>query len=279
MAMSKPRLIWICLALTAGSAVMAVALVVLSRRTMTISEQARAVDKLEADNRELRLRSDQVNREIEILRRQLEEVQAQPEGSARSRAKAELPAGTLEAVRTLGQLRESLENATATIDQLRNHTADLQAELDKVKAQNRDLAAHESELDEKLAGANRLIEAIELEMKSKTDRLTPLQTANKSLRQENEQNKERMSRTSAWASQLEDLNRRRETYLSNILRRYRELTEQYRSLSARNTGESGAPSGAEISRIQNTISMTEEDLRQLDNLNAQAEKLRKRLAH
>jgi len=140
------------------------------------------------------------------------------------------------------------------------------------------ISARLSESEEQLAGANRLAEAMQGELKGKNDRLVPLQTANKSLREENRQAREKIRRLTELSAELEDVNRRREAYLTGIIRRYRELTEQYRALATRLENRSEAPSGADMTRIENTVSMAEEDLRQLRNLNAQAERIQRQIA-
>ena len=50
--MAKSRLAWVCLAITAGAAALAVAVLVLSRRAATIAEQVQEVASLQAQNRE-----------------------------------------------------------------------------------------------------------------------------------------------------------------------------------------------------------------------------------
>ncbi|PYT26861.1 MAG: hypothetical protein DMG58_21550, partial [Acidobacteria bacterium] len=61
----------------------------------------------------------------------------------------------------------------------------------------------------------------------------------------------------------------------------REITEQYRAMSgvmASRRDRDVAPVGTtEIARIQNAISQAEEDLKQIDALNAQASRLEKKL--
>jgi TolA-binding protein len=244
--MSKPRLVSICLLLAIGAAAMAVALLTLSRRAIRIAEKEAEVTRLQKENLELRARSDRLAGEIEALRGQLVEVPPEGQTPVSSRAMAELPPGTLEALRNLGQLREELASAKTTVEQLRGRVWDLENQLGKVKEDNR---------------------------------LAPLQMSNKALREENREAREKLARVAAWTTQLEDINRRRESYISNILRRYRDVTEQYRALTARlgSPSENEAPAGAEASRIENAVSMAEEDLRQLSNLNAQAERLQKRI--
>ena len=70
-------------------------------------------------------------------------------------------------------------------------------------------------------------------------------------------------------------------YLNNILRRYREITEQYHAmagvLDSRRDREAAPVNNTEISRIQNAISLADEDLKQINALNAQASRLEKKL--
>jgi chromosome segregation ATPase len=80
--------------------------------------------------------------------------------------------------------------------------------------------------------------------------------------------------------ELEEINRRRETYFTSILRRYKEVTEQYRALATRleSARDNVAPPGPELSRIQAAVASAEEDLRQLATLNAQAARIQQKLA-
>jgi hypothetical protein len=56
-----------------------------------------------------------------------------------------------------------------------------------------------------------------------------------------------------------------------MLRRYKDVTEQYRALSAR------LDNPPDTSRIQDSIALAEEDMRQLAGLNAQASRLQQRI--
>ena len=272
-------MVWICLALAVGTAALAVALAVLSRRAAALAEREQQAASLQRENRELRNTARQLTEEVETLRRQLSASSPEAESRPSGNQKAALPSSTLSALRGLGQLRQDLAGAKTTIDQLRSRILDLESELEQVKGESSSLASREKELEEKLSWANRLIAAMQSELKGKTSQLTPLQMSNRSLREENQQIKEKNGRISSWADQLEDINRRRESYLTNILRRYRDLTEQYRSMAARmeNPGEAQPPSGAEITRIGDAISMAEDDLRQISSLNARAERLQKQI--
>ncbi len=81
---------------------------------------------------------------------------------------------------------------------------------------------------------------------------------------------------------LQDLNRRRDGYIASILRRYRDLTEQFRAMSgvlaSSHDQNSSALSESGLTRIQGAISQADDDLRQLNDLNARALQVEKKLA-
>jgi hypothetical protein len=80
---------------------------------------------------------------------------------------------------------------------------------------------------------------------------------------------------------LQDLDRRREAYLTSIIRRYRDITSQFRAMgsmldSGRDPNASTL-SDAALTRIQNAVSLADDDLRQFSELNARAHELQKKL--
>ena len=279
MPMPQPRRAWVWVSVLAGAACLAVALAVVSRRSASLAEQAERASRLDAENRELRVRSDELAREIESLRAQLSGLEAAPVETAPAARRADLPPSALEAVRSLSQLRDKFAATTREIEQLRSQTSELEAALARLKEENERLTARENELSENLAGANRLAEALQAEVKSKSDRLAPLELTNQTLRKENQQVVERLSRAAKLTAELEEVNRRREAYLTSILRRYREVTDQYRAIASRleTAGEASVPGATDLARIQNAISLTEDELRQLQGLNAQAQNLQKKI--
>ena len=80
---------------------------------------------------------------------------------------------------------------------------------------------------------------------------------------------------------LQSLERRRDGYLTSIIRRYRDVTSQFRAMSgmidSARDGNSSAFNDAALLRIQNAISLADDDLRQLNELNAQISQLDKKL--
>ena len=83
-------------------------------------------------------------------------------------------------------------------------------------------------------------------------------------------------------AQLQDLDNRRDAHLTSILRRYRDITSQFRAmggmLDSSHEPNSSAFSEAALTRIQNAVSSADDDLRQLSELDAQARELEKKLA-
>ena len=82
-------------------------------------------------------------------------------------------------------------------------------------------------------------------------------------------------------SSLQDLERRRDVYLTSILRRYRDITDEFRAMSGimdtSHDPGSSACSGAALSRIQSAVTSAEDDMRQMNELNARSQKLQKQL--
>jgi chromosome segregation ATPase len=80
---------------------------------------------------------------------------------------------------------------------------------------------------------------------------------------------------------LQDLDRRRDIYLTSILRRYRDITDEFHAMSSMldtsHDASSSACSGAVLSRIQNAVNSAEDDMRQVNELNARSQKLEKQL--
>ena len=93
--------------------------------------------------------------------------------------------------------------------------------------------------------------------------------------------RQRFSQAAATLRELDELARRRDNYLNNLQRRYRDVNEQLRALAARldhYRDSISAPSfSADLPRLQSVIQAAEEDLRQVQNLNAQALRLSQRL--
>jgi len=282
MASRRAVVFWVALPVTFALVFLAAALWM--PRMRVLSEQAEALARLEQQNRELSARADQLTREREALLRSQEEESAvgQPGPPSRKAIGREDLSVRLEQIRLLSQTQERLAAANANVAELQARVQELETTVARITTESKTLAAAEVEWKEKLAGSARLVEAIQAELKSTTDRLVQIEIRNKSLDRENRESRQTMqklSRTAEMLDELEGINRRREALLTGILRRYREVTDLYRTLvlSMDDPGENPPPPSAGLSRIQNAISLADEDLKQLGALNAQASRLQKRL--
>jgi chromosome segregation ATPase len=180
------------------------------------------------------------------------------------------------------QLRDSLKRTTDQVTQLETRVSDLQAEIATLTAENRRLNLTGEELTKSTGDANQTVETLRAELKNNAGRLAQLETANSKLRDDISTGRQSATQLSQLTAELQDVFRRREMYLNNILRRYKDITEQYRSLAgvldSRRDREASPVSSVEIGRIQNTLGMAEEDMKQISALNAQASRLEKKLA-
>ncbi len=79
----------------------------------------------------------------------------------------------------------------------------------------------------------RLNETIEAELKSKTGRADAADAVARRAQAEAGDLKQKVSQTASTLRELDDIASRRETYLTNLQRKYRDVNDQLRSLSAR----------------------------------------------
>jgi len=183
---------------------------------------------------------------------------------------------------TVEALRARVTEASGQIAQLEEQLQQLRLEGLRLTQDNKRLAASEADLNDNLSSANRLISAQQAELKSKGDRVTQLEILNQQLRDQANTRNDRITQATRLTGELREIYRRREGVLNSIVRRYREITEQYNALAATlddrvRTGTPASNTG-DLGRIQTAISMAEDDLRQLNSLNAQALRLERQLA-
>lgn len=247
--------------------------------------QARIIARLQAqlaarsgENAELQRRVDQ------LTRAQAGQAPASPKAAAPRLAPSNAGTASAEALSAADEranrLRDSLAEANAEITRLQARVSDLQTQVEGAAAGNRALTASADEAKKGLADAEQTLETVRAELKANSARIAQLENANTRLKEDVAGARQSTGLTQQVISDLEGIFRRRETYLNNILRRYREITEQYRAMSGvmdsqRDRG--AAPGAAEISRIQNSIALTEDDLKQINALNAQASRLERKL--
>lgn len=247
-------------------------------------ERARIV-QLEAENAELKSNLQNLRSQSSTPSEALDSARVAPGTSPKHPTRRE-PARTedTEAVRAL---RDSLWAANQSIADWQAKTTELQTQLDQAREDLKRQSAVESNLNEQLTSLKRVIEAKDTDLTGKNEQLVQLEAANRKLTADVGAAGQKASQAVKFSDELQEIYRRREAALNTLISRYKEVTEQYRAFASvlenrrgpEGTGGAGISiAGPELARIQNTITMAEEDLRQLNALNAQALRVQKKLS-
>jgi chromosome segregation ATPase len=194
--------------------------------------------------------------------------------------------------------RAALKRRDATISRLTQALRETQGNLSGVQGQ---LSAAIDDRQKALAGAEERFQNQQTDWRSKLDalqkqldgaqaesevtrqRLSALEAENDKLRSARREDSTHAAQLGSIVASLQDLDRRRDVYLTSIMRRYRDITNQFRAtsgmLDSSRDSNSNALSSASLTRIQNAVSQADEDLRQLNELNDQTHQLEKKLAN
>lgn len=178
-------------------------------------------------------------------------------------------------------LRRKLADATRTIGTLDSRVLELMAQTASLRQELDAGAIATAELQRRLDAANQSAASLQARLKKAEERLDKLAAEREKAQQPLAQPAPRApgAEEARLQAQLQDITRRRDAYIVSVLRRYRELANEYRSFGTAfavpNDRDLSSKTGPELTRIQNTIAMVEEDLRQLNGLEAQADLVRK----
>jgi septation ring formation regulator EzrA len=241
------------------------------------AEQAALREELEGWKR----RAGEALRELEALRGALgAEAPDEPKGPAGKTAGGDDAGVRRELLKMLTEKEEKLAAAAKEMDSLRLRVDQLEQQLRVAAEEAEKLTAAEREWREQADASRRLAEVLQAELKGKSALAAQMETQNAQLRKREEEARERAARLGRLVEQAEDLQRRREMYLTNILRRYREVTDLYRTLNQQfsNPRDGASPANNDLSRVQNAIYQAEDDMRQLQGLNTQSARLQKEMA-
>jgi chromosome segregation ATPase len=227
----------------------------------------------EADRQSLRALEETLHQ------RDLQQIPAQPAN--------ETPEASPQAA--LAKRDAALQRLDRELNEARSEIAQLQTQLQKSSDERDQELASAKESDKKaqddlqrqLDELKQELDSAQAELQASRERVAALEQNNAKLRGDSSEASGRSADTARVVADLEDLNRRREAYLTSIIRRYRDLTSQFRAmggmLDSGRDPNSSALSGAALTRIQNAVSATDDDLRQLSDLNARARDLEKKL--
>ena len=204
------------------------------------------------------------------------ETLATPVPAAAETRAVRVPAGTdpVPYIKTIDELRELLREQAKTLSAARDAAARAEATLTLVsqEAEGKNWKAQMDELRELAQGARRLGDALQIELRAKSERLLKVETSEKLLRDRLARAESAPAKVADVSREVEDLNRRREALLMALLRGYREVGDLYRNFALNAETRDGLQAG-ELSRIQTAIQRAEDDLRQLQALNARMARL------
>lgn len=208
-------------------------------------------------------------------------VRQQPK-AAPAKVSADDPVTRQELVRMLNEKNDKLSAADDAMRDLRFKLQEAESRISQLTADHTRLGEAKADLEERLAASTKLAESLQTELRQRNERLAQVEVSNQDLRKRSDDSGRKASKAAQLAAEMRDLAQRQDSYLDNILRRYREATDQFRTLAVRleNPRDNTAPAGTgtDLSRIQQTIALAEDDLRQLRSLNSQARKLERELA-
>jgi len=196
-----------------------------------------------------------------------------------------------------GDCQGTLAKRQATIELLNRELNEAQANILELQAQ---LSNSNEEREKALAGASEQqqkekedwqaqLDALKRDLESAQDdsqasrqRLAAVEAENAKLSSNNNAASARAVDVARVVVQLQDLDSRRDALLNSIMRRYRDITSQFRAMSGmlgsnRDSNTSSPFTDAALTRIQSAVSSADDELRQLTELNAQARQLEKKL--
>ncbi len=225
--------------------------------------------------------------DLETLRQTREALRQSELRAAAARVKPQEPACNDQAAlaqrdATIEQLNAAISEARSDITQLQSQISDARDEDQKALAgANQRYQKLQADSQRRLDAIQKALSATQVELQDSRQRITELEKTNAKLASESSASSVRATEREQLLADLQDLDRRREAYLTTIQDRYRDITTRFRTMtgmldSPRNDN-STAFSGAALDLIQNAISLTDNDLQHLTELNARAFRLQKKL--
>ena len=184
---------------------------------------------------------------------------------------------------TIQQLTSKLNAAQDSISQVQEKLANVKGQNQKaLEASRQHSRKKQVELQARLDKLQQELTSTQAKIHSSTRRIADLEKQNTQLQNSNSGQSTRAAKREHILDKLQELDRRRESYLRSIADRYQNLTSQFRSMSGMmdsNRGQnSSALSGSTLDMIQNSISLSQSDFQHLSNLNAKAFQLQKQLS-
>jgi DNA repair exonuclease SbcCD ATPase subunit len=184
---------------------------------------------------------------------------------------------------TIQQLNRELGDAQAAIALLQTQVqSSCQEKQNALTAASEDFRKREQDWRDRLDSFQQQLDSARAGAQAARERAAGLEADNAKLKNESGAGSARAAELRKAMAGLQDLDRRRDVYLNSIIRRYREITGQFRAmtgvLDSSHGSDSESYNGVALSRSQNAISLAEDDLRRLNEMNSQAHQLENKLA-
>ena len=171
----------------------------------------------------------------------------------------------------LEQRNRELADARASIGNLQAQLQSAGQEKQQAMAAAAELQKRVQELSTQLDSLRQQLDSGRAELQAAREHAAALEADNARMKKEAGAGSTRAAATSRDLAALQDIVRRRDAYLNSVLRRYREIIDQFRAAGP-------APfDGIALTRIQNAISQAEDDMRRVNELDTQARQIETRL--
>jgi chromosome segregation ATPase len=174
------------------------------------------------------------------------------------------------------KLNEDLAAARLRISDLESKLLSLEADRAALaKQRQQELTTAAETCRTQIADTQHSLETAQADLKSAQRRVALFESENENLRKSQASALKTPARASSVPDgELDELSRRRDGYLKSLIRRYREIDNDYRVVMRDPQGP--RTTDPAMLRIQATLSQAEEDLRQIDYLNAKTLLVEKR---
>jgi len=222
---------------------------------------------------------------LRMLRNVLSEKSQEkaPEAAPGEISPAQFGAAIAKREATIAQLDRELAQDRSTITDLQNQLSSANDQNTKAQASAQaNFQKQQADAQAQLADLQKKLDAAISESEIARQRAAALESDNARLLNSSTSASSRAADVAHIISSLQDLDRRRDVYMTSILRRYRDITGEFSAMSSMldtsHDGNSSPCGGATLGRIQNAVSMAQDDLNQLSELNARIQKLEKQLS-
>jgi chromosome segregation ATPase len=252
--------------------VLSVALAACSKRGVDVHEKR--IADLDMENRALR-------QQVSDLEKRLAApvgVQPEPSRSPSPTSGSKEPFLRVEDSPAYRNLSGNLAESNRLLEEARARLRAMEEQIAVTTEENQKLGAAQRELQTQLAQAGENLEAARKDVASREQRIQQAEETARKLKADSTAASQKNSQLLKVLDELEDIHRRREAAANNLYGRYRDLNEFLRSLSLTVQTSNEGSAQTDLSRIQQLISMADEDMRQLRSLNAQAARANKKLA-